>query len=388
MDKISDIKTFVSLLLMIITLQEVMLSAALAVYMTASVFVAAVRWGHRCQPYAKHMDYYYPAWRVVIFCFLSNLVMAPAIFMPGDADAVLQLRFLLILASPFFCAVLLFSYFGKVLHVAGWRKPVHTLAFPFGIMALTATVLALIPGQQMDPTFCKYFFSTGGILALAFLACFITAVIMVARELRRFSEDNYSNPDDFPGKYASKVIWIPVLHLTVSWTAAFIGTPAALSIGLMLLSLFSLVFLIGILTPHRAMDVKRLETGEATEDGRAAAFAESPEAEEDSEADEPAIPEERQQEILKAIRQYVEDEQAYLDSHLTLDDMSRHIGINSKYLSLVMKSHLGGFFAYINRCRYAHVAKLKVEQPDTPIGELIDVAGFGSRSTYYKIRRQ
>ena len=103
---------------------------------------------------------------------------------------------------------------------------------------------------------------------------------------------------------------------------------------------------------------------------------------------EPVIPEERQQEILKAIRQYVEDEQAYLDSHLTLDDMSRHIGINSKYLSLVMKSHLGGFFAYINRCRYAHVAKLKVEQPDTPIGELIDVAGFGSRSTYYKIRRQ
>ena len=39
-----------------LTLQDTLFSASLAVYMTASVFVAAVRWGYRCQPYARHMD--------------------------------------------------------------------------------------------------------------------------------------------------------------------------------------------------------------------------------------------------------------------------------------------------------------------------------------------
>ncbi len=41
--------------------QSTLISVSLAVYVTASVYVAAVRWGHRCAPYAKHMDYYYPA---------------------------------------------------------------------------------------------------------------------------------------------------------------------------------------------------------------------------------------------------------------------------------------------------------------------------------------
>lgn len=375
---------------MAFTLQETLLSASLAVYMTASVFVAAVRWGHRCQPYAQYMDYYHPAWRTVILCFLSNLVMSPAIFMPADADAVLQLRLMLLLASPFFCAVLLFSYFGKVLHVWKWRKPVFALAFPFGIMALIATTLALIPGQQMGPVFCKYLFSIGGILALAFLACFVISLIMVGRELRRFSEENYSNPDDFPYNYASRIIWLPILHLAVSWTSASIGTPTSLSVGLIILSVFSLVLLIGILSPHRALDIKKLETGEIPPDDKPAdipSYSEN-EEEETEDSEEPILSQERQLEILSAIRQYVEQDKAYLDSHLTLNEMSSHIGINSKYVSLVMKKHLGGFFSYINRCRYAHVAKLKEEQPDTPIGELIDVSGFGSRSTYYTLRNR
>lgn len=148
--------------------QSTLISVSLAVYVTASVYVAAVRWGHRCAPYAKHMDYYYPAWKTVVFCYLANLFMLPALFMPTDADALLQLRLLLILASPFFCAVLMFSYFGKVLKITAWRKArVHS----------------------------------GG-------------------TLRRFSEENYSNPDDFPRKYASGVIWIALTHLLISWTGS------------------------------------------------------------------------------------------------------------------------------------------------------------------------
>lgn len=364
--------------------QSTLISVSLAVYVTASVYVAAVRWGHRCAPYAKHMDYYYPAWKTVVFCYLANLFMLPALFMPTDADALLQLRLLLILASPFFCAVLMFSYFGKVLKITAWRRPVYILAVPFGLMALTATVLALEPGQQMTPEFCRWFFSLGGILGAFFMVCFVTAFHMIARALRRFSEENYSNPDDFPRKYASGVIWIALTHLLISWTASFIGTPHALSHGLIALSVLSLVLLIGILSPHRAMDVEKLDSGEHSE-----LPVQEPITEEDSDSDEEIVlPEDRQLEIAGAIRSFMEEKKGYLDSHLTLTSLSKSISTNRKYVSIVMKTQLGGFFSYVNRCRLSHAAQLQAEHPDWPLSAVIADSGFASRTTYYKVRRQ
>lgn len=360
-----------------ISLQDHLLSLSLAVYLATSIIVAAVRWGHRCQPYARHMDYYHPAWRVVIFCFLSNLAMAPAVFSPSDTDAVLQLRLLLILASPFFSAVLLFCYFGKVLSKDNWRRPVYALAFPFGLMALAATVLALVSGIQMDQTFCRWFFSLGGVLSLFFLACYMTALRMVIRAMRHFSKDNYSNPEDFPQRYAASVIWIPVLHLAVSWTAAFIGTPGALSVGLLGLSALAVVVLIGALSPHRMMDVERLENGVEQEAAATAPQVGNPA--------KPSLSAERRADIARSIRHYVEDGQAFTDSHLTLSDLAQGIGISRAYVSAVINEQMGGFFGYVNRCRYDHLTRLRAKRPDAPIGELIDLSGFGSRTTYYKI---
>ncbi len=208
---------------------------------------------------------------------------------------------------------------------------------------------------------------------MAFLACFVSAIFMVTRQLRRSAEEKYSNPDDFPEKFAAKVIWIPFLHLAASWVGAFVGSPLSLSITLLVLSALALAFLIGILSPHRDLTVEQLEAAEAPE----------PPVQEES-----ALSEGRQDEIEKAIRRLVEQEQAYLESHLLLDDVASRIGVNSKYVSLVMKSRLGGFFSYINHCRLSHAARLQVKHPEMPIGEVIADSGFGSRTTYYKVRKQ
>ncbi|MBO7437929.1 MAG: hypothetical protein J6T97_08975, partial [Bacteroidaceae bacterium] len=245
---------------MMYSFQEMLFSAAVAVYIAVSVAIGVIRWGHKCEPYARHADYYYPAWKAVVVCYLSDLLLCPIVFMPTDTDAVLYLRMLLILASPFFCAVLIFSYFGRVLKVGWWRNPVNALYIPFSLMSVTAFVLLLVPGTQIEGTFCIWFFSISGFLALVYLSCFVLAVIMVTRGIRRFQEENYSNPDDFPRSFAKGVIWLPILHLIVSWTATFIGTPAALSICMLLLSVIGITFLVGALAPHRTMDVERLES--------------------------------------------------------------------------------------------------------------------------------
>ena len=241
------------------TLQQLLFSASLAVYVATSIFFAAVRWGHKCEPYAKHMDYYYPAWRVLVACYLSNIIMAPAIFLPASEDAILQLRMLLILASPFFCSVLLFSYFGKIQKNERWRRPIYILSIPFAVVAVIATVLVFVPGTQLQGVFCKAFFAVGGTLGLVYLLCFIMALRMIVQELRRSMEEEYSNPNDFPQRFASGIMWIPLVHLAVSWITTYIGTPVAMSIGLLALSGISIALLIGVLSPHRAIEVDQLE---------------------------------------------------------------------------------------------------------------------------------
>lgn len=356
------------------SLHELLFSVSLAAYMVTSVIVAAVRWGHKCPAFASHADYYYPAWKVIVGCYFANLLMAPAIFLPQETDAVLHLRLLLILASPFFCAMLMFSYFGKMLGSSSWRRPIYSLIVPFALVALTATVLVFVPGTQLQGSFCRVFFAVGGALALVFLLCFFLALRMIVKEIRRSMMDEYSNTNDFPRQYASGILWLPLVHLAVSWTAATIGTLWALAAGCVLMSVLSVILLISILPTHRTLDVEKLEKAVAAEIASAS-------------EDVPPQSIEHSDQILRAIRRFVEDEQGYLDEHLTLTSLARSIGYNRTYVSAVLTEQLGGFFVYVNRCRLSHAARLQVEEPGISTSELIDRSGF-SRTTYYKVKKE
>ena len=360
------------------TFQDMMLSASVAVYIAISVVVAYVRWGHRCEPYAKNMDYYYPAWRAIIFCFLTNLIFLPVVFSPSDTDAFLLLRMLMVLASPFFCARLMFSYFGKVLKKDWWRKPVYALSISFAIMAAIVTILAIIPGTQIEGARLVWIMSIIGVLAIIYMLCFIMAITMTSRAVRRFSEENFSNVEDFPRNYAISILRLTTIHVAVSWAATIIGTPAALSVSVLILSGVVVVFIVSALSPHRMMDVEQVEKAEAPEE---------PVVETHEPEPEESIPTERKEEILKMIRYQVEMRQAYLDSHLTLMTLSRECGVNRTYLSQVM-GELGGFFAYVNRCRLAHAARYRVEHPAASIEEMAEASGFGTRQSFYNARRQ
>ena len=352
------------------TTSEHILSISVAVYVTVCLMVAVLRWGHKCGPYASHMDYYYPGWRTVVFSFLSIINLIPVIFMPGDSDCVYLLRMVLMLSSPFLCAVLIFSYFGRVLKVRWWRKPIIALSFTYVLMTGSALVLAIIPGTQMKGSFLTGIFFAGGALALLYLVCFIQALRMILRVIQRFSDENYSNPDDFPKQYAESILIIAVLHLVMSWSTTINGAPWALSFGLIILSILSVIFLIGILSPHRAVEVAQLE------------------AEVLAPKEEMALPREREEELLQRIREQVEEKEAFLDSHLSLAGLSQSCGINRTYVSTVLSGYKGGFFAYINSCRLAYAEKYRAEHPQADVDEVALNSGFNSRQSYYNAKKR
>ena len=355
--------------------QELLLSVSLAVYVAVCVVVGVVRWGHKCAPYDRHLDYYYPGWRTLALSALSNLSLFPAVFLPGEPDALLQIRLMLILSSPFLCSALIFSYFGRVLKVSWWRKPIYVLSGTYVIMSSIALVCTLLPGTQMEGAFRYWYFVVAGALALVYLMSLFFALRMIIRPLGRFSEESFSNPDDFPEQYAKSLIYLPFLHLIMSWSTTFNGNVLALSFGLFMLSGLSVIILLGALSPHRALEVERLEA-ELTAD------------KEETRLEEETLSQDRKEEILRLIRHRVEDEQAYLDSHLTLGKLSQDCGCNRTYVSGVLNESLGGFFNYVNRCRLQHAEAYKQENPKADVDELALVSGFNSRQSYYNARKR
>lgn len=85
--------------------------------------------------------------------------------------------------------------------------------------------------------------------------------------------------------------------------------------------------------------------------------------------------------MLAAIREVVERQQAFLEPHLTLQDVADRCGYGRTYISALIKEEMGGFSAYVNRLRLAYVEEYQREHPDATLGEAIDMAGFGSRPT-------
>ena len=55
--------------------EELFFSVSVAVYVAISLAIAAIRWGHKCQPYARHADYYYPAWKTLVTSHLTKILL-------------------------------------------------------------------------------------------------------------------------------------------------------------------------------------------------------------------------------------------------------------------------------------------------------------------------
>lgn len=348
------------------TSPELFLSLSLTVYLTVCVMMAVVR---------PEQGRSLPGWRALVFCTLSHMLMLPVLFHPSDPDAVLQLRLMLLMASPFFCSALIFSYFGSILKSKWWHMPTLLMGGSYAVMAIIALVTTLMPGEQMQGLFRSVYFLVAALLTAGYLIALVLTLIIIIHPMSRFTEGNFSNPDDVPDRYVRSLIYFPVLHLIMSWSVSFNGSYPAMAVGLLVLSVLLAIILRGAISPLRTVEAERLEEE---------LNAVMPENEESV----PDLQQDRQEEILALIRKKVEDEQAYLDSHFTLGKLSQACGCNRTYVSAILNEKYGGFFHYVNRCRLAHAQAYKTAHPQAEIDEVALESGFNNRQSFYNARKR
>lgn len=95
------------------------------------------------------------------------------------------------------------------------------------------------------------------------------------------------------------------------------------------------------------------------------------------------IPDALRSEIQRKIVLFFEEQQVYLDQHLTLAKLSGMVGTNNAYLSSMINFLYGcNLPTLINRYRVAHAKRLMMSET-LKIKDVYKACGFVSRSVFY-----
>ena len=333
------------------TVMQHIYSLAAVTCLVTTLVVAAVRWFHMCSPYNRKPSYYYPGRSAMTLCMLSTVIVLPYALFPGSEWTWMLARAYFFPEEIYLCTVLLFNYFGNVRQWKKWKKPTVVMAVPAAV--------AMLGVPMVSGSAAAWLLYLAGALETVFCVIALILVARWAQWARSAAEDEFSNPKDFPSQFARRMISMLALVLVAVWVTALTGSRTVMAVLNLLLSIFSVTLLIQALHPNRHREM----------------VEEEPES-------EPVVPA-RTREMVRAIRRVVEEEQAYLDPHLTLQDIADRVGSNRSYIARIFASEFGGFFNYVNSLRLDYADAYRQSHPKAKIGEIIAESGFGSRSTYY-----
>jgi len=367
-----------------LTYTEHLLALSCAMYIVTSVMFAAVRFFHTCPSAEGRVDYFYPDRRMGSLFYLVPVLLLPYALHPGDSEAWLLVSSYYPLTHFFYCAVLLFQYFGKVRRWYKWRQSGWGAAVVAVVPTVCLLVLALWPGRQLTDRQTDHVSVAVALIALVMTLYCLLAIWRVYSWMKEYGPNNYSNPDDFPLAYARSVLIIPFFHIVLIWPMVFLDSPVYLAVVQAVLSVFNVIFLIYVLPPRRE---ETLFSQNVQDDAAVVSTSDLP-SPASNVPRQAAMPPQTRDKIVAGIREAVEQQQQYLNPHLTLSDVAGVCGYSHGYVSAVLNDEFGGFFRYVNQLRIQHVDDCLLAHPEITKEEAIVRSGFDNRQAYYRIRKR
>jgi len=350
---------------------------ATMIFIAVSLALAAVRWFHMCRPYDRNARYYYPGRPYMTLLFLSSLLLLPCVILPGDGDCAFLLKTYFLPVYILLITVALLSYFGSVMQMKQWVWSLLALGVLVFVVLSVVLVCAILPGDQLYGSTAAVPVGADiyilGVIATV-LACL--SLLKVREWSRDFDEGDYSNPTDYPVRFAWRMIAMALSCLVFVWVAALADNRVVTAVVQLLLSTGSVLLVVLSLYPNRNRTPQDLER--KNRNSLAANDFPVP--------DIPAIPQERQDEILAAVRKVVEGRRAFLEPHLTLQEVAERCGYDRDEVAAVIRSVSGSFFKYVNSLRLAHVETYRFEHPQATLSASVEHSGYETLQTYYNVK--
>ena len=347
---------------------------AAMLYITTCWTFAAVRWFHTCQEPKERHAYIWPDRKLQVLAYLMATLLLPYVVDPTNESAWMLMKSYFPATYYFYCGLLMLCYAGTVKQWSRW-KFVSWVAACIVIATMLIPVLnAWLPFEFMSArgVWLWHYVITGE--SLLMMAFSTLAMWQVWHWIRESNDANYSNPDDFPVRYASTVLYYPIILTPLLWPAYILDSRLVMAFLHVLLAVFNVVLLITVLPAWR----RRFMMASTIEDDHDPEY----------EARQDALMEEHVEQTALEIRAYVEGQRAYLDPHLKVDDVVEHCQLGRTYVSKTFQRRFGSFARYVNGLRLAHYEQYTANHPDETKESAAIASGFSNYMACYRAKQK
>ena len=346
---------------------------AAMLYITTCWTFAIIRWFHTCNESKEHRCYIWPDRKLQCLVYAMATLLLPYVADPTNEAAWTLMKSYFPATYYFYCGLLLLCYAGSVKQWNRW-KPVSWMA----AIVVTATMLmpvlnAWLPFEFMSAEGSRFWHYAITVESFVMMLFCCLAMWQVWCWIRESRDANYSNPDDFPVKYASIVLFYPFILTPLLWPAYVLDSRQVMAVLHLLLAVFNMVLLITVMPAWR----RTFMLPSTVEDDCG-----------DSDSPEDVAAEERIGRIALEIQAYVEGQHAYLDPHLKIDDVVEHCQYGRTYVSQTFQHRFGSFANYVNGLRLEHYEQYIAEHPNETKESAAIASGFSSYNAYYRVTRK
>lgn len=347
---------------------------AAMLYITTCWTFAIIRWFHTCQEPRERQSYIWPDRKMQCLVYSMATLLLPYVIDPTDEAAWTLMKSYFPATYYFYCGLLLLCYAGTVKQWSRW-KFISWVATCIVIATMLIPVLnAWLPFEFMNKQgieFWHYITTFESLLMMGF--CFI-AMWQVWCWIRESNDANYSNPDDFPVRYASTVLLYPIILTPLLWPAYILDSRQVMAFLHILLAVFNMLLLITVMPAWRRKNI--LPSTEEDEDNV------------DDETKQDARIEEIMEQTAREIAAFVEGQRAYLDPHLNVDDVVSHCQLGRTYVSMTFQRRYGSFANYVNNLRLNHYDQYLTDHPDETKESGALASGFANYMAYYRAKQR
>ena len=346
---------------------------AMAYIVTCWVF-SAIRGFHNCGTPKERRDYIWPDRKMQVVIYLHGTLLLPYVLNPHSEAAWLLVKLYFPCTYYYYCGSLIFCFFGTVKQWNSW-KPANLIAGIITAAALMPFVFhAWLPSGLLSPeaiSVCSVVAIVVGILMVIYAGI---AMWQVKKWLNLVRDVNYSNPEDFPAEYASRMWLAPIILTPFLWPAYITDSPKVMAVMFVPLAFFNIALLLNVMPVWRRATILT--------------NIESDELEALHEDDDDELAEERTERIANEIEQFVNTEAAYLDPHLKLEQIVERCSFSRAYVSMVFSERFGSFSDYVNGLRINYYEHYIAQHPNFTPDAAAEASGFTSYKAYLRAKER
>lgn len=267
------------------------------IFIVTGIICAVVRWFHMCRPYNQEADYYYPARRQFTFYCAAMILQLPYFLCPMSEAAWQYVRIFCIIFYPCCFSMLFLRYFHRKPLSGLFNVTVFTI--PISLLTVMAVTILAGGGNWLEQHYHWFLWVMVGFSVLL-TARLLGVIRRITQLIDNYHIQNYATEDDFPLRFAEKIIWMPLVWIGIAWLPLLIGSRLLMAIIHIVFSVWMVMFLCLILHPQRSKTANNNADATQDDDQRPSILQTDTPAEttDNTENDAEATTETEQQEVI------------------------------------------------------------------------------------------